>query len=132
MEVSKGEKEEGEKKRKMEKQLASESINTRKKQKDDSIGTIKLTPKGGETLRVLMEKANGSGPRRVLSRDIVEVALRKVSDEDLHYLRSFKATVRDIFKEELKKFQAGDESKTEDMFLAHLLNISENQKLQQQ
>ncbi len=72
----------------------------------------------------LIEDSKKFGPSRIQARDLIHLAITKITDEDLKKLRDETATTEDRFQEQLCEFQKTKPSATREEFLEHLLKKS--------
>lgn len=91
----------------------------------DGCRSVKLYESTLSALEKLSEQINGSGPKRVQSRDIVEVAVQKVTMADLKKIREQNLTATDRFEEMFETFKVKNPKASREMFLEDLMkNIS--------
>ena len=83
--------------------------------------TIKIYERSAETLETLSSIANGSGPKRVQWKDLIDFALSKVTPNDLKKLREEKLTASDRFEEMYQRFLKENPKGSRESFLSHIL-----------
>jgi hypothetical protein len=86
------------------------NTNQRTRSATDRVDTTKMPSmriyeSTASILEKLSEQINGSGPKRVQWKDIVEVAVTKVNINDLKKLREEKLTATDRFEEMFRSFK---------------------------
>ncbi len=75
----------------------------------------------GEKLEKLSEQINSGGRKRVQWKDIVDMAISKITMDDLKKLKEEKLTASDRIEEMFKKFKAANPGADRDTFLSELL-----------
>jgi hypothetical protein len=81
-------------------------------------------------LEKLSEQINGSGPKRVQWKDIVEVAVTKVNINDLKRLREEKLTATDRFEEMFRSFKLKNPDSSREQFLSALMKSVDSKSFQ--
>jgi hypothetical protein len=81
-------------------------------------------------LEKLSEQINGSGPKRVQWKDIVEVAVTKVNINDLKKLREEKLTATDRFEEMFRSFKLKNPDSSREQFLSALMKSVDSKSFQ--
>lgn len=91
--------------------------------KDDTtkFPTMRIYESTATTLEKLSDQINGTGPKRVQWKDIVEVAVSKISINDLKKLREEKLTASDRFEEMFRAFKVKNPDASRDEFLSRLM-----------
>ncbi len=83
--------------------------------------TMRIYESTAATLEKLSVQINGTGPKRVQWKDIVEVAVTKVSPSDLKKLREEKLTATDRFEEMFRAFKLKNAEASREQFLSELM-----------
>ncbi len=110
-------------------QMNTAELKTNKKNPSEKVSdgcrSIKLYESTLSALEKLSEQINGSGPKRVQFRDMLEVAVQKISMTDLKKIREQKLTATDRFEEMFESFKVKNPKAGREMFLEDLMkNIS--------
>ncbi len=83
--------------------------------------TMRIYESTAATLEKLSLQVNGTGPKRVQWKDIVEVAVTKVHPNDLKKLREEKLTATDRFEEMFRAFKQKNTEASREQFLSELM-----------
>ncbi len=87
----------------------------------DGFRTIKILEATALQLEKLSEQVNGSGPKRVQWKDMVNLAVTKITKGDLDKLRQEKMTSSDRFEEMCKSYLEKNPGSSRDDFLEAML-----------
>lgn len=104
---------------------------SRLSQSEVSNVNIKISSNTYTDLKNLADEANGSGPRRVQVRDLVELAVKKINKSEVENLRKEKATTQDRFNALLEDFKQKNPDANADDLLEKLMKkagVSEDLK----
>jgi len=91
--------------------------------KDDAakFPTMRIYESTATALEKLSDQINGTGPKRVQWKDIVEIAVSKIAINDLKKLREEKLTASDRFEEMFRAFKVKNPDASRDEFLSKLM-----------
>lgn len=104
----------------MNSNTTNEKVSSSNKEQDPYKYT-KIYESTADLLETLSSEINGAGPRRVQWKDIIEVAVSKVTKSDLEKIRQKKLTATDRFDELYQVFKLKNPSGSREMFLDQLM-----------
>ena len=87
----------------------------------DTFKYTKIHESTAQVLETLSSQINGSGPKRVQWKDIIDVAVTKVTKSDLEKIRQKKLTASDRFEEMYQSFKLKNPSGSREEFLDQLM-----------
>lgn len=101
--------------------ISSKTQRTPDKIDTSKMPSMRIYESTAAALEKLSEQINGTGPKRVQWKDIVEVAIAKVNPSDLKKLREEKLTATDRFEEMFRAFKLKHPDSSREQFLSDLM-----------
>lgn len=90
----------------------------------DELQAVRIFKKTASKIETLIQESKKDGRSRIQARDLIQLGVSKLTDDDLKKLREETATTEDRFEERLKQFQKNKPTATREEFLEHLLKQS--------